>query len=49
MVDRAEGNGSAEMAQPSSTYEAVYDAAADRRVRRKLDINMLPLFFVLCK
>ena len=26
-----------------------YNAAADTRVRRKLDWNMLPLFFVLCE
>lgn len=26
-----------------------YDAAAEARVRRKLDRNMIPLFFVLCE
>lgn len=26
-----------------------YDDAAERRVRRKIDWNMMPLFFVLCK
>lgn len=26
-----------------------YDAAADARVRWKLDTNMMPLFFVLCE
>lgn len=26
-----------------------YDAAAEARVRRKLDWNLMPLFFVLCK
>jgi hypothetical protein len=25
------------------------DATAERRVRRKLDLHMMPLFFVLCK
>jgi hypothetical protein len=26
-----------------------YDGAAERRVRRKLDFHMMPLFFILCE
>ena len=26
-----------------------YDAAAEARVRRKLDRHMMPLFFILCE
>ena len=29
--------------------EVGYDVAAEARVRRKLDQNMIPLFFVLCE
>lgn len=29
--------------------ERSYDAAAERRVRHKLDYHMMPLFFILCK
>ena len=31
-------------------YTAIkYDEAAENRVRRKLDLNLMPLFFALCK
>ena len=34
---------------PPSHPHVEYDATSDRRVRRKLDRNMMPLFFVLCE
>ena len=38
----------AELAEPKA-MEVNYDAAAEARVRRKLDRNMMPLFFVRCE
>ena len=33
----------------TKVVEVDYDAAAEARVRRKLDRNMIPIFFVLCE
>ncbi|KAL8820591.1 MAG: hypothetical protein Q9191_007483 [Dirinaria sp. TL-2023a] len=46
MADQVEEGKTAHMAEGGS-FPLEYDAAADTRVRRKLDWNMLPLFFVL--
>lgn len=46
MADQVEERKTAHMAEGGS-FPLEYDAAADTRVRRKLDRNMLPLFFVL--
>ena len=45
LVGRHKETGAAE----SSDYQFGHDVAAEARVRRKLDWNMMPLFFVLCK
>ena len=34
---------------PTKVLKVEYDAAAEARVRRKLDWNLMPLFFVLCR
>lgn len=42
--DRVDEQKAAELQSPIE-----YDEAAEARVRRKLDWNLMPLFFVLCE
>lgn len=48
MVDRVDEPKSVG-ALESSSYHFGHDVSAEARVRRKLDWNMIPLFFVLCE
>lgn len=43
-----ENHNDVELAE-TKTIGSDYDAAAEARVRRKLDRNMIPLFFILCE
>lgn len=41
--------GDAKATCSGSEVSVLHDAASDARIRRKLDLHMMPLFFVLCK
>lgn len=40
--------GDTQATSSGSEGSILHDAAADARIRRKLDLHMMPLFFVLC-
>ena len=43
------GEGARDPTVAQVSMPANHDAAADTRVRRKLDVHMMSLFFVLCE
>lgn len=47
--DVGEAEANSQQCRATLHQDVVHDAAADSRIRRKLDRHMMPLFFALCK